>query len=421
MPERSAGSLAFMVGEERRVSMIGRLLSARSAIALGVLAFGLNIAALVLVASAGQTAPQLVRTMALVPTVAVGMLVAVRRPGNPLGWLMLGCGVLFSVQAGSTAYSSLDYRLHHGALPLGRLAIALQPTWAGGLVLVAGALWLFPDGHLPRGRWRPVGGTLFAAGLLFGAVMFEPWVIAAGARTIQVDGSGSPLAIDHPSPSMLGWIIVENIGFFALLASWVVWLAVQVPKYRRSDGERRLQLKWLYSGAAIFIVCLGTGLFQPNDATGAAAVADGVLAAGVAALPIALGIGILKFRLYDIDRIISRTLAYTIVTGLLVGVYAGLVLLATEVLRLHSAVAVAAATLAAAALFNPLRRRVQRIVDRRFNRAHYDAEATVAAFAGRLRESVDLASVQNELAATVGAAFEPTHVSVWLAGSHATE
>jgi hypothetical protein len=124
----------------------------------------------------------------------------------------------------------------------------------------------------------------------------------------------------------------------------------------------------------------------------------------------------MKYRLYEIDRIISRTLAYAIVTGLLVGMYAGLVLLATGVLRFSSPVAVAASTLAAAALFNPVRRQVQRIVDRRFNRAHYDAEATVAAFAGRLRGSVDLASIQEELSAAVDQAFEPTHISVWVTG-----
>jgi hypothetical protein len=369
----------------------------------------------VLLASAGQTAAQLVRMVALLPTVAVGMLVAVRRPGNPLGWLMLGCGILFSLDAGSVAYSVLDYQHHHGTLPLGRLAVALQPGWAGGLVLTAGALWLYPDGHLPRGRGRRVGGTLWAAGLLFGAVMFVPWVIAAAARTVRVDANGTPAIIDHPAGSMLGWLIVENIGYFALLLSWVVWLAVQVPRYRRSGGERRLQLKWLYSGAAVFIVCLGVSITFLSNPTGVAGLVGVVLGVGVAALPVALGVGILRFRLYDIDRIISRTLAYAIVTGLLVGVYAGLVLLATEVLGLHSTVAVAAATLAAAALFNPLRKRVQRVVDRRFNRAHYDAEATVATFAGRLRESVDLASIQNELATAVDAAFEPTHVSVWLA------
>ena len=416
MPERSPGTVACMVGEERRVSFGRRLLSARLAVGVGIVAFVLNIAALVLVASANQTAPQLVRLAALLATVAVGMLVAVRRPGNPLGWLLLGCGVLFSLQGGSVAYSVVDYRLHHGTLPLGRLAVALQPTWAAGLVLVAGALWLFPDGHLPTGRWRRVGGALFAAGLLFGALMFVPWAMAATRHTLRVDATGTPVALDHPAGAQLVWVIVENIGFFALIISWVVWLAVQVPKYRRSSGERRLQLKWLYSGAAVFIACLGFGLFQSNNATGLAAVVGGVLAAGIAALPIALGIGIMKYRLYEIDRIISRTLAYAIVTGLLVGVYVGLVLLATEVLRFSSPVAVAASTLGAAALFNPLRRRVQRIVDRRFNRAHYDAEATVAAFAGRLRGSVDLASIQQELAATVDQAFEPAHVSVWVTG-----
>jgi hypothetical protein len=139
-----------------------------------------------------------------------------------------------------------------------------------------------------------------------------------------------------------------------------------------------------------------------------------VMTLGFAALPVAIGIGILKYRLYEIDRIISRTLAYAIVTGLLVGVYAGLVLLATRVLTVHTPIAVAAATLAAAALFSPVRRRVQHIVDRRFNRARYDADRTLAAFSGRLTGALDLDSVRDDLAATVQAVLEPAHVSVWL-------
>ena len=123
---------------------------------------------------------------------------------------------------------------------------------------------------------------------------------------------------------------------------------------------------------------------------------------------------VLKYRLFDIDRIISRTLAYAIVTGLLVGLYAGLVLLATRVLSLHGTVAVAAATLAAAALFNPVRKRVQLRVDRRFNRARYDAEQTVAAFAARLKDQVDLASVRDDLAGVIQQALEPAHISVWV-------
>jgi hypothetical protein len=137
-------------------------------------------------------------------------------------------------------------------------------------------------------------------------------------------------------------------------------------------------------------------------------------ALGFAALPLGIGIGILKYRLYDIDRIISRTLAYAIVTGLLVGLYAGLVLLATEVLAVTSPVAVAVATLAAAALFNPLRRRVQRAVDRRFNRARYDAQRTVASFAVRLQDATDPDGARADLLDVVYRSLEPAHASLWL-------
>jgi hypothetical protein len=133
----------------------------------------------------------------------------------------------------------------------------------------------------------------------------------------------------------------------------------------------------------------------------------------VAGVPLACAVAVLKYRLYEIDRIISRTLAYAIVTGLLAGIYAGLVLLATQVFRVHTPVAVAASTLAAAALFSPVRRRVQRAVDRRFNRARYDADQTVAAFAARLKDAVDLDAVRDDLANVVHQALEPAHVSLW--------
>jgi hypothetical protein len=146
------------------------------------------------------------------------------------------------------------------------------------------------------------------------------------------------------------------------------FVAHQVLSWRRATGERRQQLKWLAFRAAVTI---GLGLLAANFTSG---IVSEILAAGTAALPVSIGIGILKYRLYDIDRIISRTLAYAIVTGLLLGLYAGLVLLATRTLSFRTPVAVAASTLAAVALFNPLRRRVQRAVDRRFNRARYDAD-----------------------------------------------
>ena len=168
------------------------------------------------------------------------------------------------------------------------------------------------------------------------------------------------------------------------------------------------------SGSAIAGVSIVIGLVLPGSRSEVARVLGDIAVAGILAIPVGMGVAILKYRLFDIDRVISRTLAYAIVTGLLVGVYAGLVLLATRVLTVHTPVAVAAATLAAAALFNPLRRRVQRAVDRRFNRARYDADQTVAAFAARLQDEVDLDSVRDDLTAVVQQVLEPAHLSVWV-------
>jgi hypothetical protein len=190
-------------------------------------------------------------------------------------------------------------------------------------------------------------------------------------------------------------------------------MARQILAWRRSSGDRREQFKWLASGAVACFTCLFAAVLLSNAGGWWHAVGD-VAIIGAAALPVSIGVAILKYRLYDIDRIISRTLAYAIVTGLLVGLYAGLVLLATRVLSFHGSVAVAASTLAAAALFSPLRRRVQQVVDRRFNRARYDADQTVTAFAARLKDAVDLASVQHDLASVVHHALEAAHLSVWV-------
>ena len=173
---------------------------------------------------------------------------------------------------------------------------------------------------------------------------------------------------------------VAGGGWILALAFWPAFAVRQIQSWRRSDGEHRQQLKWLMGGTALALAGLVMIALGPAQVEAA-----GIPALALTALPVSMGVGILKYHLYDIDRIISRTLSYALVTGLLVGLYAGLVLLATEVFGFHSTVAVAAATLAAAALFNPLRRRVQHAVDRRFNRARYDAEATVAMFAARLK------------------------------------
>jgi hypothetical protein len=236
----------------------------------------------------------------------------------------------------------------------------------------------------------------------FMTVIFVQTVASIIDHRISLDASGDTMSMNHPP----GWLPV------VLLPIGVIWLSLighQVLSWRRATGERRQQLKWLASGAAITVVSLvlTVGL-------GSSIAAD-IVAVGLAALPVSIGVGILKYRLYEIDRIISRSLAYAIVTGLLVGLYAGLVLLATRVLSFSSPVAVAASTLAAAALFSPLRRRVQQMVDRRFNRARYDAAKTVAAFAARLKDAVDLDAARDDLVGIVHQALEPAHVSVWIA------
>ena len=267
-------------------------------------------------------------------------------------------------------------------------------------------------GTCPPAAGGGAGGLLFASGIVWALVMYAPSVAVAVSPGLRVDADGTPSIIENPpvsQPLWLLWIIIQNMGFLALILSWLVWLGVQIPKYRRSRGDRRLQLKWLYAGAGVFVITFAVGLLEVTGP-----VVSGVLAFGVAALPISLGIGILKFRLYEIDRVISGTVSYALVTGLIVGVYIGVVLLTTDVFRFSSSVGVAASTLVAAVLFNPLRRWAQRLVDKRFNRARYDAEATVAAFADAMRSSADLPGVQRELVTTVNQAFEPTHLSVWV-------
>jgi hypothetical protein len=197
-------------------------------------------------------------------------------------------------------------------------------------------------------------------------------------------------------------------GIGLIAATGLAAVASLAFRYRRAGTAERAQLKWLVFAAAVIVVAeLASAPIKSTDLQNA--ISSGALAL----VPLAIGVAVLRYRLYDIDRLISRTLAYAIVTGLLIGTYAGLVLLATEVLQIHGAVAVAAATLIAAALFNPVRRRVQHRVDRRFNRARYDADETVTAFAARLKDAVDLDSVRADLASVVQTALEPAHVWVW--------
>jgi len=349
-----------------------------------------------------------------VGTGLLGLLVARRQPGNPEGWLLLGLAASFIAVVDSGLYAVLDYRMHHGRLPLGETAVFIRGGIGPPLLFVfALVILLFPDGRLPR-RWTWVLWLYLAVAVVATAGLAAGEAGSIAGQHIQVDVNGNYTGPGSPT-GVLG--VLANITtpvFLVVPLFWPAFVARQVFSWRRSAGDRRQQLKWLMAGAVIGLAgVMLIGFGPPNDQLSGRVARDLAFVA-LGALPVSIGVGILKYRLYEIDRIISRTLAYTIVTGLLVGVYAGLVLLATQVFRVHTPVAVAASTLAAAALFNPVRRRVQQAVDRRFNRARYDADQTVAAFAACLKDAVDLDSVRDDLAGVVHQALEPAHVSVWI-------
>ena len=412
VPSAAKGRTA-MTGE----AAAGRLwlVSPATALILGGLVLALTVADVPLSDMAHQlSVSAAVSAVVALVLAGVGLVVAWRQPRNLMGWILLGGAVFLCLNNDASLYTALVYRLGH-KLPLGPVAVLAQPSWAPAIVLLGLAVLLFPDGRAPSPRWRWVLAVYLVVAVLWmaGTVVFSAGAIIS--RDIHVDSGGNLLVLAHPTGGAAWWGVVQNLFFLLLGVFWLASLAGQALSYRRSAGERRQQLKWLMSGAAVALV----GAFftiSLSVSHGFLQVLSGLAFAGIAALPVSIGVGILKYRLFDIDRIISRTLAYAVMTGLLVGLYAGLVLLATRVLSVHSQVAVAASTLAAAALFNPLRRRVQRTVDRRFNRARYDADRMVAQFAARLKDAVDLDSVRDDLAGVVHAALEAAHVSVWIRG-----
>jgi hypothetical protein len=344
----------------------------------------------------------------------VGFVVASRKPGNPLGWIMLAAAAVSSLSQDASFYMVADYRLRHGGLPLGWVAVLAQPGWAVSIVLSGLLVLLFPDGRPPSPRWRWVLWLYLAAATLYLVGVLIASVGAIAGHDIRVDASGNLLVLSHPTGSSMWWGVVEGVFLPVVAVCWLGSVVAQVASYRRSSGIRRQQLKWLLAGSATALICVPLTV-SLSGMRGLPGLAGGITGAvALLAIPVCMGVAILRYRLFDIDRIISRTLGYAIVTGLLVGVYAGIVLLATREVSINEPVAVAGSTLAVAALFNPLRRRVQRAVDRRFNRARYDADNIVAAFAARLQDAAGPDSVQDELASTVQNALEPTYLSVWL-------
>ncbi len=328
-----------------------------------------------------------------------GFVLASRRPENRIGWLFLVAGLGLGLSGFSNHYALHALIVDRGSLPAGRLfGWLIGWVWVIPVAMLALLFLLFPTGRLRSRRWRPAAWFVGSAFTL----------TAAAALVIATRFWAHPLTLLSPESPGGQYAVLNLVTTVLVSAALLVSVTAIVVRFAKSSGEERLQLKWC-AAAALVLAVVFVGSTWVNSAA-----LNVLQSLAFLCLWTAIAIAVLKYRLYDIDRIISRTLAYAIVTGLLVGLYAGLVLLATHVLSFSSPVAVATSTLAAAALFSPLRQRVQHVVDRRFNRARYDADQTVAAFAARLKDAVDLDAVRDDLARVVHQALQPAHVSVWI-------
>jgi hypothetical protein len=321
---------------------------------------------------------------------ATGVLIAARQPGNPIGWLFLAAAVSAGVGNTAGAYAQYFVETGDGSPLLGRVAAKYgDVSWMPFILLPATFLLaFFPNGHLVSPRWRPVvwfaavglGGGFVVAFLLPGPMedypsLTNPW------------GVDSPL-IDPLNGLTLLLIAIGMVGSSASL----------VVRFRRSRGDERQQMKWLTLAGVVVVVTIVLG-FSIYDVVGSA-IANAMMMLSVMGLPAAASIAILRYRLYDIDVVINRALVYGSLTAL-------------QTLTEGSGLAVAASTLAAAALVRPARGRIQSVVDRRFFRRKYDAAQTLAVFGARLRDQVDLDALRSDLRAVVAETMQPAHVTLW--------
>ncbi len=340
----------------------------------------------------------------------VGALVASRRPENPIGWIFCVGGLVNVVQDFALRYADYTLYAQHGALPGGRY-MAWISSWVGSpslMVLAVLLFLLFPNGRLPSRRWRPVVWMAVGGGVIVAlAVALRP-----GA--LDTHSIANPLGFGGGIGSVLQ--VLGNVGGALVPVSLLASVTSLILRLRGARGDERQQLKWFVYAAVLMVGGVaGSLVFSTGRAS---SIAWFMVILGFMVLPICTGIAILKYRLYDIDRIINRTLVYGALTATLVLVYLGGVVMLQGAFRAFtggdSTLAVVASTLAIAALFGPLRRRIQAFIDRRFYRKKYDAAKTLATFSARLRDETDLAALGDDLIDVVRETVQPDHVSLWL-------
>ncbi len=341
----------------------------------------------------------------------VGAVVAQHSPANPVGWLFLGNALTegwYELAAGYTHYS-----LGASVLP-GAAWSAWLSTWQSALspLLLSLAILFFPDGRLPSRRWRPA--------VWFCVIGTVPVLVVA----TLAPGSITDFATVTNPVGLEGLRPLRGMPFDVAVPAYLLLSAASVVvRFRRSHGVERQQVKWFaWSGAMLVLLIVSAGIAEtlqggPGGSTALEIIGPLAFAVALSGLPVTAGIAILRHRLYDIDRLINRTLVYGALTATLVATYLGAVLLfrfALDPLVGGSDLAVAASTLAVAALFGPMRARLQTFVDRRFFRSRYDGERTLHDFSSRLRSEISLTAVGSDLRTVVGDTMQPTHVSLWL-------
>jgi hypothetical protein len=349
---------------------------------------------------------------------AAGWLIAARRPENPIGWILLAIGGLWGMGFTST-YADYTVKLHHD-LPGGALVAAVGGAFWLPAIGITGTflLLLFPDGRLPGRRWRSVAwGSAAAIATALAYLIFRPGSLAdAGYPGVQ-----NPLGIDALRPLLAaGWVAI-----LVVIAMMVACAASLVVRHRRARGPERQQVKWLAAAAAgvaaVYAIVVPIGAYvdpSSQDTPAWLSAAQSVSHLSFGLIPVAIVFAVLRYRLYEIDVIIRRTLVYAALVAVLAALYLGGVTLVGGLLRTitggSGAIGVTVSTLLVAAAFQPLRARIQRSVDRRFYRRRYDAVRTLESFSERLREHVEIETVSGEILDVVHQTLQPAHASLWL-------
>lgn len=376
----------------------------------GAITLMITAATTPILAASGFTAVMFGASLAIITDASVGAVLTLKRPGNVMGLLLVAAAILLVITFGGfvSGASLSEQRGKHDLLA--GVASLLGPVAIFPAVMVAGPMVavLFPDGRLPGPRWRwPLGAIAAATSIGTTIVALRPGPIGASL-------ADNPFGIGGFSGSEPFWPLGESLAAASLPVALVLAIAAVIVRARRSDGIERAQLKWFVAANLVFVALMAVAI---SDGPVGPTIVDRVAPWAMSLPPIAIGVAILRYRLFEIDRIISRSLSWTVVTTLLGALFVGLVVALQAVsanITGTNTLAVAASTLVVAAAFQPLQRRIQGAVDRRFNRARYDAQRTTEVFNERLRNEVDLVRLRETLIDTVEDAFRPVTTSVWL-------